>query len=36
MDCVDAAHTHHIRTFQTTLARYVVCVLAADLSNDEY
>ncbi len=33
---VDAAYDHYTETFQTALDRYVECVRAADLSDDEY
>jgi uncharacterized Zn finger protein len=36
IDCVDAAKDHYTETFQTALDRYVECVRAADLSDDEY
>lgn len=36
MDRVDAAYDHYTETFQTALDRYVECVRAADLSDDEY
>jgi len=36
MDRVDAAYGHYMETFQTALDRFVECVRAADLSDDEY
>jgi uncharacterized Zn finger protein len=36
MDRVDAAYDHYTETFQTALDRYVECIRAADLSDDEY
>ena len=36
MDRIDAAYDHYTETFQTALDRYVECVQAADLSDDEY
>ncbi len=36
MDRVDAPHDHYMETFQTALDRYVECVQAVDLSDDEY
>ena len=36
MGRVDAAYDHYAETFQTALDSYVGCVLATDLSDDEY